>query len=110
MDGQLDRAMHLRLDSYGRRIIRVQELLGHLRAAVDAWENDVNEHDELKERVVERERRNPVFEIIMIEIPETFESVATTSSLAATGVADYPMKGVTVSASAAVGPTRFGPG
>jgi hypothetical protein len=107
MDGQLDRATHLKVDSRGRRIIRVEEFLGDLRSAVDSWENDVNEHDELKERVVERERRNPVFEIIMIEIPETFQSVATTSSLPVTGVAHYPMTGVTASASAAVGSTRF---
>jgi hypothetical protein len=107
MDGQLelDRPMHLRVDSQGRRIIRVEEFLAHLRLAVDAWENDINGDDELKKRLVDRERRNPVFEIIMIETLEN--SVATTSSLAATGIAGYPMM-ATASASAAVGRNRFG--
>jgi hypothetical protein len=54
MDGQLDRDTHLRVDRNGRRIIRVEEFLGDLRAAVNAWARDVNEHGELKRRVVKR--------------------------------------------------------
>jgi hypothetical protein len=106
MDGQLDRSMHLSLDGHGRRIIRVEEFVTDLRSAVGAWEKDLDEYDELRKRILDRERRNPVYDIIMVEAPETFDSVAPTSTVPATGVADYPMR-APVSASAAVGPVDF---
>ena len=98
MDGQLDRAIHLRLDSHGRRIIRTDEFVQDLRSAVEAWNRDLDEQDELKERVVKRERRNPVFEVISIEVANESRQIMSTTAHFATDVAV---------ASAAVGPNRF---
>jgi hypothetical protein len=86
MDGQLQHPTHLKSDVDGRRIIRVEEFICDLRAAVRTWERELQGDSVLRARVVERERRNPVFEIVMINVPNVVGSVRTTTGHIATGV------------------------
>lgn len=86
MDGQLQHATHLKRDLHGRTIIRVEEFISDLRAAVRAWERELQRDAALRARVVERERRNPVFEVVMVEVPNVVGPVATTTGHFATGV------------------------
>lgn len=97
MDGQLDKAMHLKPDDQGRTVLRLEEFVADLRRAVERWEDDVREDQSLRDRVLANERRNPVFEIMMIMVPDVLPGVTlmpvtspmTTASASASG-AIYP--------------------
>lgn len=94
MDGQMDRPMHLERDEHGRRIIRLEEFVRDLRVAVDRWEEDLQQNEALRTRVLERERHNPVFEVVMINVPAVLGGVTMTSvpivSVASASAAVYP--------------------
>jgi hypothetical protein len=97
MDGQMDRLTHLKLDNEDRTIIRLEEFLRDLRFAVTSWERSLQKDEALRRRVIERERRKPVFEIVMIEVLVRGAVTMTTASAGTT---------TTVAASAAVQPGR----
>ena len=99
MDGQMDRAMHLKSDEQGRTIIRLEGFLRDLRRAVQRWEDDVRRDDALRTRVLAKEQRNPVFEVVMIQVRGVLDGVtlAPVTSAATT---------FSASASAAVIPAR----
>jgi hypothetical protein len=86
MDGQMDRATHLKPDRDGRIIVRLEEFIGDLRSAVLKWERSLQQSEALRRLVVDRERRKPVFEIVMIEVPapgQIWMSTATATTVAA---------------------------
>ena len=86
MDGQLQHATHLKRDLHGRTIVRVEEFITDLCSAVRAWEHKLQRDAALRAQVVERERRNPVFEIVMVEVPNVVGPVETTTGQLATDV------------------------
>ena len=79
-----DCSAHLRIDTKGRTITRLQEFLEDLRSAVMSWEHSLQQGEALRSRVVERERRKPVFEVLMIFVPEGQAVVSTTVAASAT--------------------------
>jgi hypothetical protein len=98
MDGQMGVSAHLKIAD-GRTIVRMEEFLRDLRSAVERWEAKLRDTEGLRRLVVHQERRNPVFEVLMIEVPEVAGPVTTAS-----------VSGVwanTVAASAAVQPARW---
>jgi hypothetical protein len=89
--------VHLKPDDQGRTVLRLEEFVADLRRAVERWEDDVREDQSLRDRVLANERRNPVFEIMMIMVPDVLPGVTlmpvtspmTTASASASG-AIYP--------------------
>ena len=86
MDGQMDRTTHLKRDREGRTIIRLEEFIRDVRIAVENWERHLQRSKALRDLVVDRERRKPVFQVVMIEVPglgQMSMSTLTTTTVAA---------------------------
>jgi hypothetical protein len=100
MDGHLDRAMHLKSDEEGRTILRVEEFVRDLRRAIERWEQDLRRDEAIRNRVLANERRNPVFEVVMIKVPDVLDGVTMMPVASA-------MPSASASASAAVYPSQI---
>ncbi len=72
MDGQ-DEALHL-VSYRGRTIIRLQNLLGDLRAALAQWWHDVETDPMHRRAVLDEHRQHPVVDVETIEFGVTLPS------------------------------------
>ena len=99
MDGQMHVSPHLAVVN-GLTIVRMEEFLQDLRSAIGKWENSLRDNAGLRKLIVHLERQNPVFEVVMLNVPGVPGPTPWTSPSA--------VSGQTFAASAAVRPAQWG--